>query len=287
MKIISYIPLGCLVVVTFFGFMYASKQTTTMRLLVDARKGLGTELSGMELTNKNLTTEAATVAKRRAEAIDENKKALSLVNKATEDLAAATATMEGHRADRDAAQAKIEEGEATFAEVKAENEKVLAAMRNIPALSSADITEALTILESQIKEYNEDYDRISSDLEKKTNEREKLGKQIGELTTDLADKRDTNKRFLDNYRRNNREFAIEAIDPRWHFVVFEAGEDSGLSAGDPEPLLVKRGGQSIITLRVVSVSGGKVVAEYDEKALPPGVQLEVGDQIIRQKPFGS
>lgn len=287
MKIISYIPLGCLVVLTFLGYQYASHQTTTMRMLVDARTGLGTEPAGLVLANKNLDTEAATVAKRRADALKTNQEALVMANKAAEDLAAATSAMETHKAARDEMQAKIEEGEATFAEIKAENEKVLAAMHNIPALSTADISEALGILESTIKEFNEDYDRIASDLEKKTNEREALGKHIGELTVDLNSKRDANKRFLDNYRRNGREFTIEAVDPRWHFVIFEAGDNSGLYAGDSEPLLVKRGGRSITTLRVVSVSGGKVVAEYDEKTLPPGVQLEVGDQVIRQKPFGS
>ena len=287
MKIVSYIPLGCLVVLTFFGYRYASNQETTMRMLVDARTGLGSEPAGLVLANKNLDTEAATVAKRRADALKTNQEALVMANKAAEDLAAATSAMEAHKTARDEVQAKIEEGEATFAEVKAENEKVLAAMHNISALSTADISDAVSILESHLKEYNEEYDRLTSDLEKKTSERNALGKHIGELTVDLANKRDTNKRFLDNYRRNGREFIIEAVDPRWHFVIFEAGENSGLYAGDTEPLLVKRGGRSIITLRVVSVSGGKVVAEYDEKTLPPGVQLEIGDQVIRQKPFGS
>lgn len=287
MKIVSYIPLGCLVVLTIFGYHYASNQTTTMRMLVDARAGMGTGPAGLELANKNLDSEAATVAKRRADALKTNESALALATKAADDLASAKSGMESHRAERDEVKQKIETGEASFAEVKEANEKILAAMHSIPQLASADITEALTILESSIKEYNEDYDRISSNLDKKVAERDSLGKTIGDLTTDLAEKRDTNKRFLDNYHRNGREFFIEAVDPRWHFVIFEAGENSGFYAGDSEPLLVKRGAQSIITLRVVSVSGGKVVAEYDEKTLPPGVQLEVGDQIIRQKPFGS
>lgn len=287
MKIISYIPLGCLVVLTFFGYQYASKQMTTMRMLVDARTGFGSEPSGLVLANKNLDTEAATVAKRRADALKVNQEALVMANKAAEDLASATSTLESHKAARDEIQAKIEEGEATFAEVKAENEKVLAAMHNIPVLATADISEALGILENTVKELNEDCDRISSELEKKSSERAALGKQIGELTVDLNNKQGANHRFLDTYRRNGREFLVEAVDARWHFVIFEAGENSGFYAGDPEPLLVKRGGESIVTLRVVSVSGGKVVAEYDEKSLPPGVQIEVGDQIIRQKPFGS
>lgn len=287
MKVISYIPLAIVVVLMIFGYQYASHQMTTMRMLVDARSGLGTEPAGLTQANKNLDTEAATVAKRRADALKTNQEALVMANKAAEDLASAKGALEQHTEARDAVQAKIEEGEATFAEVKAENEKVLAAMHNIPSLATADITEAVSTLESDLKQFNEDCERISSELEKKVGERDTLGKQIGELTADLETKRETNRRFLETYRKNGREYVIEAVDPRWHFVVFEAGENSGFYAGDSEPLLVKRGGTSVTTLRVVSVSGGKVVAEYDEKTLPPGVQLEVGDQIIRQKPFGS
>lgn len=287
MKVISYIPLAIVVVLMIFGYQYASHQMTTMRMLVDARSGLGTEPAGLTQANKNLDTEAATVAKRRADALKTNQEALVMANKAAEDLASAKSALEQHTEARDAVQAKIEEGEATFAEVKAENEKVLAAMHNIPSLATADITEAVSTLEADLKQFNEDCERISSELEKKVGERDTLGKQIGELTADLETKRETNRRFLETYRKNGREYVIEAVDPRWHFVVFEAGENSGFYAGDSEPLLVKRGGTSVTTLRVVSVSGGKVVAEYDEKTLPPGVQLEVGDQIIRQKPFGS
>lgn len=287
MKITSYIPLVCVVALTYFGFQYASYQTTTMRMLVDARTGFGSEPSGMVLTNKNLDSEAATIAKSRADALKVNEEARVMMNKATEDLHAAQSTLEEHTAQRDAALARLEEAKATFAEIKEQNDRVLAAMHNIPQLQNAELTEAVGILENTVKEFNDDYDRIINELDKTIKQREKLGQEIGELTVDLTNKLDTNKRFLDNYRRNNREFIIEAVDPRWHFVIFNAPEDSGLYAGDSEPLLVKRGATSIITLRVVSVSGGKVVAEYDEKALPPGMQLEVGDQVIRLRPFGT
>ena len=287
MKITSYIAPVCVVALVYFGYQYASYQTTTMRMLVDARTGFGSEPAGLVQANKTLENEAAAVAKRRAESLKANQEALVMANKAAEDLASAKATMENHRSERDAVQAKIEEGEATFNEVKADNEKVLAAMHNVPGLSSADITEVAGILKNNIKEFNDDYDRIASELEKRVAERQQLGQTIGELTVDLADKRDTNKRFLDNYRRNGREYLVEAVDARWHFVIFQAPEDSGFYAGDSERLLVKRGNKVVTTLRVVNVSGGKVVAEYDEKSLPVGLQIEVGDQVIRQKPFGS
>ena len=287
MKITSYIPPVCVVALVYLGYNYASNQTTTMRMLVDARKGLGTELSGLELTVKDLETERAAVSKSRADAMNANKDALVVMQKAAEDLAAAKRVLDGHKDERDEVLAKIKEGEATFEEIKAENEKMLAAMHNIPALANAELSEAPEILENTIKTFNEEYDQTNSDLEKKVAERDELIRVIGELTTDLRIKREINHRFIETYRKNGREYTIEAVDPQWHFVVFNAGEDSGLYPGDPVHLLGKRGSQPITTLRVVSVSGGKVVAEYDEKSLPVGLQIEVGDQVIRQKPFGS
>lgn len=287
MKITSYIPPVCVVALVYLGYNYASNQTTTMRMLVDARKGLGTELSGLELTVKDLETERAAVSKSRADAMNANKDALVVMQKAAEDLAAAKRVLDGHKDERDEVLAKIKEGEATFEEIKAENEKMLAAMHNIPALANAELSEAPEILENTIKTFNEEYDQTNSDLEKKVAERDELIRVIGELTTDLRIKREINHRFIETYRKNGREYTIEAVDPQWHFVVFNAGEDSGLYPGDPVHLLGKRGSQPITTLRVVSVSGGKVVAEYDEKKLPRGIRLEVGDRLIRQRPFGS
>lgn len=287
MKIVSYIPPVCVVALMYLGYNYASNQTTTMRMLVDARRGLGTEVTGLELTVKDLEAERATVSKNRADALKANQEALVLTQKAAEDLAAATRVLDEHKEARDEVLAKIKEGEATFEDVKAENEKILAAMHNIPQLASAELTEAPELLETAVKTFNEEYDKVNSDLEKKVAERKQLVDQVAELTTDLQNKREINHRFIETYRKNGREYTIEAVDPQWHFVVFTAGEDSGLYPGDPVHLLGKRGAQPITTLRVVSVSGGKIVAEYDEKTLPRGVRLEVGDRLIRQRPFGS
>ena len=70
-------------------------------------------------------------------------------------------------------------------------------------------------------------------------------------------------------------------------MVFNVGPESGLIAGDATPLLVKRGDVVVAPLRIVTISKGMVVAEYDPKQLVPGVRPEVGDRVFRVKPLGN
>ena len=87
--------------------------------------------------------------------------------------------------------------------------------------------------------------------------------------------------------KNGDEFALLAVDMRWRFVAFKVGTDSGLVAGDSTPLLVKRGPIEVVKLRIVSISNGMAVAEFDPATLKPGVRPQVGDLVFRQKPIGS
>ena len=287
MKITSYIlPVGAAALM-LVGFQYASKQSTTLRMLVDARTGLGTEATGMALTNKDLESQAALVAKKRSDAMKANEQALAMARKAQEDLDAAKYALEEHTGKLEDIKARIAEAEKRYKELEAENERIIAALHSVPLLADVAPDEANSKIEEHVKDYDAKYDETKTQVDAKESERTKLTQEVGGLEVDLAGKLDINKRFMDTYRKNGDEFTIEAVDPQWHFVVFKAGEDSGLYAGDNSPLLVQRNGVAITTLRVVSVSGGQIVAEYDEKTLPRGVRLEVGDRVFRMKPLGS
>lgn len=286
-KIISFIPLALVAVLAFFGYRYAANQSTTMRMLVDARTGLTSDPAGIVLVNKNLETEAATVAKKRAEALKKNEEALLLARRAVEDMEAAQSALESSKGDLESIKEKIAEAEQTSKQVEEENNKMLDAMHSVPLLADASPEDANSRIEEYVKSYGEEYDKLKSDLDHKESERAKLLTEVSGLEVDLAERKAANERFMETYRKNGEEFVINAVDPEWHFVVFSAGNDSGLFPGDATKLLVHRNGAAITTLRVVSVSGGQIVAEYDEKTLPHGVQLEVGDRIFRQKPLGS
>ena len=288
MKTVSYIPLGCVVLLGIFGYQYASNQATTLRMLVDARTGLGTDPAGIVLVNKNLETEAATVAKKRAEALKANQETMALAQRAVEDMEASESALEDSKGALEEIKGKIAVAEQGSKEVEEENEKVLAAMHSVSLLADASPDEANSRIEDYVKAYSEEYDKLKSELEAKEAERAKLVTEVSGLEVDLSGRKAANDRFMETYRKNGEEFVISAVDPQWHFVVFTAGKDSGFFPGDSIKLLVHRNGVSITnSLRVVSVSGGQVIAEYDEKSLPHGVQVEIGDRVFRQKPMGS
>lgn len=287
MKIISYIPLALVLALAFFGYQYASNQATTVRMLVDARTGLSSEPDGVSQLVRNLETEAATVAKRRADALKANQEAVVMAQKAREDMDAAQSELETAQGQLEDIKAKIAEAEAKTKQIEEENERMLNSLHSVPLLADASPEEANGKIEEYLKEYESEYDKVTNSVERKEQERAKLAKEVANLEVDLQDREEANRRFMEAYRKNGQEFVVSAVDPQWHFVVFSAGEDSGFYPGDSNKLLVHRNGRTLVTLRVVSVSGGQVVAEYDEKALPRGVQIEVGDRIFRQKPYGS
>lgn len=286
-KIISYIPLVLIVVLAFFGYQYAANQSTTVRMLVDARTGFSSDPDGLTLLNRDLETEAATVAKKRADALKANEEAKVMAQKAREDMEAALSELEICKGKLEEIREKIAEARAKAKQIEEENERVLNALHSVPLLADVTPEEASGRIEEYLKEFETEYEKLSTDLERKVAERNKMTNEVGGLTVDLQNRTDANIRFMETYRRNGEEFVVTAVDPQWHFVVFSAAPGHGLFPGDPTKLLVHRNGVSITTVRVVSVSGGQIVAEYDEKTLPRGVQIEIGDRIFRQKPLGS
>lgn len=271
----------------FFGYQYAANQSTTMRMLVDAHTGLGTEPEGIAQLNKNLETEAAMVAKRRADALAANQEARELARKAREDMEAVQAELERSRGELEEIQGKISEAEARRKEVEEENRKVIDAMHSVPLLADASPEEANGVIENHVKEFDSAYEKLAADLESKQQERAKLNAEVAGLEVALKKRQDTNTRFMETYRRNGEEFVVDSVNPDWHYVVFDAGKDHGFFPGDPTKLLLYRNGISIATLRIVNVNGSQIVAEYDETTLPRGITVEVGDRIFRQKPLGS
>lgn len=286
-KIISYIPLGCVVLLAFFGYQYAANQATTVRMLVDARSGLGSDAYGIDLLNKNLDVERATVAGKRRNELETNKSALVEANRAREDMESAKNKLDASKVALDEIKEKMADARAKAQQVEEENERVLKALHSVPLLADATPEEASGRIEEYVKEFESEYDKINSELERKVAERGRVNTEVSGLEVDLKKRETTNQRFMETYRRNGEEFVITAVDPEWHFVIFSADADSGFYPGDPTKLLVHRNGVSIANIRVVSVSGGQVIAEYDEKTLPRGVRIEVGDRIFRQKPLGS
>ncbi len=287
MKIVTYILLSCVVVLALVGYHYASNQETTLRMLVGARAGFAEDPAGMELTNKNLITEAATIAKTRSDALKANTSRQAETSRAVEKLEDARHSAENHKAEMDRMVARNEEAALQQEELAKQKEEFTAQLHSVPGLENADAENAVDALHAVVQESSEAITKLDEQSKKLVSQRQELNEGVSSAEVDFKAKKEQNDRFLETYRNNGAEYTIAAVNPQWHFVVFNAGEDSGFYPGDTTPLLVHRNGVSIATLHIVSVSGGQVVAEYDEKELPLGVMLEVGDLVLRKVPMGS
>lgn len=287
MKIVPLITIIATLGLGVAGWMYSSHQQTTMKLVVGAVGGVdGT--SGLKAANQALDATMATAATERKTALEASAQAGIMLQRSAESLAAAEQVLEEEQGKLADMLEKVEEARANQAAYQAEMDALLAYFRSLPALSNvSDVSEAVATLAEVVATERERGQVLATELEEKVTVREAAARRVAGETAELARLDSANRRFEEEYRKNDDEFSILAVDTRWKFVVISVGRDSGLVAGDTTPLIVKRGGNMIATLRITSVSNGQVIAEYNSEELPAGVVLEVGDRVFVQKPIGS
>ena len=282
--IIAILTLGLGVV----GYMYSSNQSTTMKLIVGASGGSpDSDATGLRQVNKDLDVEVATLSKERADSLKVQQDAFVMMQRSVEERDASERKLEEAKEGRDEAEAKVKDAESRIEQIRADVAAAEATVHSMPALADADLATAVEKLNSVVEEEKNRHKTLTTDLEEKGVVRKSATEKVASERVELQRLNEINDRFFREYCKNSDEFPILAVDTRWKFVVFNAGKDSGLVAGDSTPLLVKRGDTPIATLRIVSVTGGQIIAEYDEDKMPKGVTLEVGDSVFRQKPLGS
>lgn len=269
------------------GFMFSSQQQTTMKLVVGVAGGPDGS-GGLKAVNQSLDGNVASISGERKKALEAGAEAATMLQRSAEELTQAENELSSQESALADMREKVKEAKGRQDEIQAELDALLAFFRSLPALSSvSDLNEAVATLESTVNEEKEKATTLSSELESKVTVRDAAAKKVATETAELERLDGANRRFEDEYRKNDDEFTILAVDPRWKFVVFNVGKDSGIVTGDSNPLLVKRGNVMIAKLRVISITGNQVVAEFKSEELPAGVMLEVGDRVFMQKPIGS
>lgn len=269
------------------GFMFSSQQQTTMKLVVGVAGGPDGS-GGLKAVNQTLDGNVASISGERKKALEACAEAATMLQRSAEELAQAESELSAQESALADMQEKVKEAKSRQDEIQAELDALLAFFRSLPALSSvSDLNEAVATLESTVNEEKEKANTLTTELESKVTVRDAAAKKVATETAELERLDGANRRFEEEYRKNDDEFTILAVDPRWKFVVFNVGKDSGIVTGDSHPLLVKRGDVMIAKLRVISISGNQVVAEFKSEELPAGVMLEVGDRVFMQKPIGS
>lgn len=274
------------------GIYYAQKQQATMNLLVATHGGgsLVDDMSagGLRRFSKELVLEDVSAARAAA---------LEKADKAMLQMKAERSARDNARSVLESSKEELSDRESSLTRIK---EQVAGVEKNIAALmvklkdlmpdsfgDESEVAAAMEKLKEVASEQAEEREKLEAELKEKQTVREALVKKVAGLQVDFNKVASSNEEFFDSYCQNDDEYTIVAVNPEWKFVVFNAPTNSRIVPGDSTPLIVKRGGVKVARLRVVSNNNGQIVAEYDPKLLPPGIVLQVGDRVFRQKPLGS
>ena len=273
--------------------MYSADQQKAMNIVTAAHGG-GSQVSdadatGLRKANQELEAEAARVVGERSEAIKRSE--------------AARVEMRDSRDKRNDAESKLKTDKQTLADTRKKVEAVNASVEQFRAAYNASLSQLRAsgsvevpaspsfadVMEAIKGVFDKELERtktLTTQLEEQVTLREAAMQKLAKEKVELARLQGINDRFFKNYIHNADEFTILAADSHWRFVVFKAGADSGLIAGDSTPLLVKRGDTVITPIRIISIKDGLVIAEFDIDKLTAGMRPEIGDRAIRVKPLG-
>ncbi len=292
MKISQLIIVVILAGLGVWGISESLSQRKSMELVITAHGGgplvEDADATGLRKEKAAITLEASTAATQRAEAVKASESARIEMTDARNKRDDAKAQLENDTAEHEEWVEKAKPAEKRLAELKEEYEKIASDLKNIPELGGeTDVTAIMENLREIVANAKETQQKLTEDLEAKKQTCEAATKKVADETVEFERVKAINDRFFSDYNKNKDEYPILAVDTRWKFVVFNAGKDSGLVAGDTTPMLVKRNGNLLAKLRIVSVTAGQVIAEYDPAQLPACVTIEKGDLAFREKPLGS
>lgn len=276
------------------AIMYSADQQKVMDVLIAAHGGGqqvdASSATGLRKMNQDLDAERGTVASERAaavKAVEANRIEMRDSNTKRDE---AQAKLDADKAELQTVRSKVEAMNESVEKVRVAFNTAVAELKNSEALSVDASADFATVLES-IKGVVEREEKRTQEINERLNDwqaaraaaTEKLAREKVELNRLTA----INDKFFTDYTKNDDEFPVLAVDARWKFVVFNVGSDSGLVAGDANPMLVKRGDEVITALRIVTISKGMAVAEFDPAKLPVGVRPELGDRVFRVQPLGN
>ena len=276
------------------AIMYSADQQKVMDVLIAVHGGGqqvdASSATGLRKMNQDLDAERGTVASERAaavKAVEANRIEMRDSNTKRDE---AQAKLDADKAELQTVRSKVEAMNESVEKVRVAFNAAVAELKSSDAISVDASADFATVLES-IKGVVEREEKRTQEINERLNDwqaaraaaTEKLAREKVELNRLTA----INDKFFTDYTKNDDEFPVLAVDARWKFVVFNVGSDSGLVAGDANPMLVKRGDEVITALRIVTISKGMAVAEYDPAKLPAGVRPELGDRVFRVQPLGN
>ena len=277
------------------AIMYSTDQQKVMDVVI-ATHGGGQQVeasnsTGLRKLNLDLDAERGTVSSERSAAVKAAEAARVEMRDSKVKRDDAQARFDEHKSSLEGVRSKVKAMDASVAELRQSLESALSKIKASASLDVAADAGSDAVLEgirAIVEREQKRTEGINEDLLKKQAARQEATEKLAKEKVELNRLTAINDKFFTDYTKNDDEFPLLAVDTRWKFVVFNVGAESGLVAGDATPLLVKRGDTVVAPLRIVTISAkGLVVAEFNPKALTPGVRPEVGDRVFRVKPLGN
>ncbi len=277
---------------TIFGIKYSMDQQKIVNLFVALHGGHDQAETGggLRQLRKELNREASNMAKERADAVEASDKSRLMMRDARNNKEESAATLETTKGELADAEQQLKEETARVDQMKLDLQASLESLREglgntrLEIADDAEIKDIVYTISTYVEETSTDIKKMEAQQEERKTLLKAANQRVVVSTGELKDVRKIQSDFRADYNRNDDTFTVASVDPRWNVVVFKAPTSSALSPGDDIPLIVKRGSHAIAQLRIVSVNGTNIVAEYNPEHVPAGLSIRKGDQIIRKKP---
>lgn len=273
---------------------YSVDQDKVMNLLLAVHGG-GPNVedgnaTGLRKENQELERAAAQISSERNDAVKQTEQSQNVMNDQHAQRDDAELVLRNHQRELADVQAKVKEAQANIEQLRnAFNEaleQLNASGLNFSISPGQSYMEVLEQIKTLIAKEQAREKKLAGELKDALAKHKAAAEKLYGEKVELARATRTNTAFFKEYTKNDDEYVIDAVDPRWNYVCFNVGMDSGLIVGDTTSLQVRRSDNSVTPLRIRSIDSGEVIADYDPKKLPGGIRPQVGDVVFRIKPQG-
>lgn len=294
MKITHIALVSLVLLLSFAGIKYSMDLQKVMTLTVNTHGGGSLKETGAGLlqSKSELDIEINEIAQQRADAVKlSEEKRLVMADKGVK-CDDAKATLAAKVESLAVAENNVQEAEARLNELNDNYNKAIAELKEGVGerlrefADEENVSVFIDALNTFVQEEQAKLAALKTTLEEREVLRKAIIDRLAVSTTKSKELEATDAKFRAEYARNANEYVIDAINTRWHFVIFTASENSQLIPGDTIPLLAKRGDVALNKLKIQKVNGRQIIASYNPEDVPAGLSIQVGDRVYRQFPIG-
>jgi cell shape-determining protein MreC len=165
-------------------------------------------------------------------------------------------------------------------ELKVKSQKMselTAKLNSLPAgFNPQTIAEDLNKIKQEIVEFQTQAEAKKQEVAVEEKKVDEVKRGLDEIVTRIA----ARKKAFD---RNSLTAHVVAVNNDWGFVIIDAGEKEGITPDTK--LLVTRGTATVGKLSILTVAGGRTVANILGDTLAPGMAPAPGDKVILENLF--